>query len=760
MNLQIIIESVMVKTRYNFFNYKNVLKLYFYNLIIMLLKKRPGNDGNNTNTILNKKIKYDYEEEEEECLEEDGEEVGSSDGEEERSSDGTYDYEDSFIDDEEEEEWKDGEEESSIGESSEGEEGWEGDVEGALDGGGEETLQQEGEDCDINNEFNRVYNKSGMTNTSKSYFKSLNRSSKIEILKKIKEIKGSCNDKPKLMKVLDWNTSTNNKANVLNKLNMCEHMENTNEYYKLNNWINQIMKVPFGQYIEPVITKDSPIEEISNYIKDVKNKFDDVIYGHEQSKEQLIKILAQTISNPEEGGNVFALQGPPGVGKTALIQEGIAKALNRPYTFISLGGTKGASFLEGHEYTYEGSNNGRIIDALIETKCMNPIIYFDELDKISETFEGKDVINVLMHITDVTQNKHFNDKYFGSIDFDLSKCILIFSFNDESKVCHILRDRMKIINVKSYKVGDKINIANNFIIPKLLKSINFDNDYKVIFPEEVLKFIIESYTHEGGVRKFKEILYDILLEVNLRRLRDYKKPMKNISNTINLIITKELVEKDFLKKKNKIQLININKEPTIGCVNGLWANCEGIGGLIPIECKWKPSDEKFKLELTGMQGDVMKESMSIALTVATNILPIVNKNELYKSLDKTFNKGIHIHCPDGSTPKDGPSAGCAITVSLVSLFTKIPVKNNVAMTGEINLKGEVTAIGGLEEKLEGAKSAGATIVLCPYENIDTYNDIIEKNKTLINKNFNVMFIKNIWEALDIALTNRLNMVKF
>lgn len=705
----------------------------------MLLKKRPSEDVNNTKTITNKKKKYEKKEEyindEEEGYSDDGSEGEEyiDDGEEEYSdegSDGSYDYEDSFIDDEE-----DGEG------SSGGEEGDDGD-----------------KDIDINNEFIKVYNKNGMTSTSKGYFKSLNRTSKMEVLKKIKEIKGSCDDKSKLMKVLDWNTTNNNKAIVLNKLNMCEYMENTNEYYKLNNWINQIMKVPFGNYIEPVITKDSPINEISNYIKDVKNKFDEVIYGHEQSKDQLIKILAQTISNPDEGGNVFALQGPPGVGKTALIQEGIAKALNRPYAFISLGGTKGASFLEGHEYTYEGSNNGRIIDTLIETKCMNPIIYFDELDKISETFEGKDVINVLMHITDTTQNKHFNDKYFGSIDFDLSKCILIFSFNDESKVCHILRDRMKIINVNSYKISDKINIANNFIIPKLLKSINFDNDYKVVFPEQVLKFIIETYTHEGGVRKFKEILYDILLEVNLRRLRDYKIPMtnvnnvNNVNNAVNLIITKELIETDYLKKKQKIQLISINKTPMIGCVNGLWANCDGIGGLIPIECKWKPSDEKFKLELTGMQGDVMKESMSIALTVATNILSIKNRNELYKSLDKTFNKGIHIHCPDGSTPKDGPSAGCAITVSLVSLFTKIPVKNDIALTGEINLKGEVTAIGGLEEKLEGAKSAGAVLVLCPYENINTFNDIIEKNKTLINSNFNVMFIKNIWEALDIMLT--------
>lgn len=691
----------------------------------MLLKKRPSNDGNNTKTILNKKTKHDDKVDEQFIGSSDEENfVGSSD--EESETDETYDYDDSFIDD---------------------------------NGSDDEESDDEIEDCDINNEFNSIYNKSGIVDTSKNYFKSLDKNSKIEVLDKIKDIKGSYDDKPKLMKVLDWNTTNNNKAIILNKLNMCEHMENTNEYYKLNNWINQIMKVPFGHYVEPIITSNSSDNEISSYIKDVKKKFDEVIFGHEQSKDQLIKILAHTISNPNEGGNIFALQGPPGVGKTALIQEGIAKALNRPYAFISLGGTKGASFLEGHEYTYEGSNNGRIIDALIETKCMNPIIYFDELDKVSESFEGKDVINVLMHITDITQNKHFNDKYFGSIEFDLSKCILIFSFNDEDRVCHILKDRMKIINVKGYKINEKINIANNFIIPKLLKSINFGNNYNIEFPENVLKFIIESYTHEGGVRKFKEILYDILLEINLRRLRDYKKPMKEISNTINIIITEKLVETDFLKKKHKIHMININNVPMVGCVIGLWANCEGIGGIIPIECKWKPSDEKFKLELTGMQGDVMKESMSIALTIATNIIPITTKNELYKSLDKTFNKGIHIHCPDGSTPKDGPSAGCAITVSLISLFTKIPVKNNVAMTGEINLKGEVSAIGGLEEKLHGAKSAGATIVLCPYENMNTFNDIIEKDKTLINSNFNVMFIKNIWEALDIALTSKISFIK-
>ena len=736
-----------------------MLKLYFYYLLIMLFNKR-----NFTTAIsYSKKRKYNDESEgtfgEDHMVDDDNYTEGDDSDDNYTEGDDSDDSDDSYTDSE-----GDGD-----GDSYDYDDSFINDDDSTCDGDGKGTCTKgtcsgSGSNVDketiLNKEFNTIYNKNALTNTSKNYFKSLDETNKVNIINKIKIIKGGDIDKPNIMKILDWDTTSNNKAFILNKLNIYENMENSNEFYKLNNWINQIFKVPFGYNVEPVITKNNTNKEISEYIKEVKNKFDEVIFGHEQSKDQLIKILAQTISNPSEGGNVFALQGPPGVGKTALIQEGIAKALNRPYAFISLGGTKGSSFLEGHEYTYEGSTNGRIIDALIETKCMNPIIYFDELDKVSESHEGRDIINVLMHITDTTQNKHFNDKYFGSIDFDISKCILIFSFNDESKICHILKDRMKIINVDSYKVNDKISIANKFIIPKLLKSINFDNTIKINFNDEVLKFIIETYTHEGGVRKFKEILNDILLEINVRRMRDYKNPLPDLNTLVNMDISQEMVEKDFLKKRHKVQTIYINDTPAVGCVNGLWANCEGVGGLIPIECNWKPSDEKFKLELTGMQGDVMKESMSIALTVATNILQSSTKNKLYKKLEKTFNKGIHIHCPDGSTPKDGPSAGCAITISLISLFTEVPVKNKIAMTGEINLKGHVTAIGGLEEKLEGAKKAGVELVLCPYENRDDYADIIEKNPLLINKNFSVHFINNIWEALELSLVSKINVNMF
>lgn len=244
---------------------------------------------------------------------------------------------------------------------------------------------------------------------------------------------------------------------------------------------------------------------------------DSEVYGHQATKDQLVKILAHTITNPQEGGNVFALQGPPGIGKTALIQDGISKALGRPFAFISLGGATDASFLEGHDFTYEGSQPGRIVEILQQAKCMNPVIYFDELDKVSETAKGDEIINILMHLTDSTQNSHFNDKYFGGINFDLSKAIIIFSFNEEHKVSRILRDRMKIIRVKGYKMLDKINIGRDYLIPKLIKQIGLD-DIKLNITDELLEFMIDTYTNEGGVRKLKEMLNDIFLEINLRKL--------------------------------------------------------------------------------------------------------------------------------------------------------------------------------------------------------------------------------------------------
>jgi endopeptidase La len=620
-------------------------------------------------------------------------------------------------------------------------------------------ISQPVKDQELINEFNTLYKQDSTEKSGTDYFAQLNTSDKKEYIKKLKDIKkidGFTDNKPNMAKIIECNTTDNNKSIILSKINNFENLKGSSEYYKLKNWINKIMKIPFGKYISAPVTKSDGSEKIREYLQKVRKNLDEDIYGHDVTKQQLIKILAHTIANPGEGGNVFALQGPPGIGKTALIQDGISKALGRPFTFISLGGATDACFLEGHDYTYEGSNCGRIVDLLRQAGCMNPVIYFDELDKVSETPKGEEIINILMHITDVTQNSHFNDKYFGGIDFDLSKAIIIFSFNDEHKISRILRDRMKIIRIKGYKMTDKINIARDYLLPKLMKQIGLD--IEVIFKDDIIEYITDSFTDEGGVRKLKEILNDILLEINLRKLEDNTILGKKIKN--KLTITKNMLDQDLLKKKHKIEHIHINPVPYIGQVNGLWANDYGVGGLIPIECCWIPSADKLKLELTGRQGKVMKESMSVARTIAWKILPVHIKDKLNEKWSKSFDNGIHVHCPDGATPKDGPSAGGAITTCLISLLSGIPVNNKIAMTGEINLKGQITKIGGLEEKIFGAKKAGAQIVLCPEENTKDLDEIKEKFPNLFDEKFFVKTVKNIWEILDQVLITKLDYQKF
>jgi endopeptidase La len=619
--------------------------------------------------------------------------------------------------------------------------------------GGEELT---GQSLDV--EFEKLY-KSDINNKSvMDYFRNLKTEQKEDYIKKLKNIKnidGELDNKPYIAKIIECNTIDKNKSIILSTINTFENMKGS-ETQKLKNWITKMMKVPLGKYVSAPVNKDDGSVKIKEYLRGVRKILDTDIYGHDATKQQLIKILAHTIANPCEGGNIFALQGPPGVGKTALIQDGISKALGRPFTFICLGGATDACFLEGHDYTYEGSNHGRIIELLQQAGCMNPVIYFDELDKVSETPKGEEIINILMHITDTTQNSHFNDKYFGGVDFDLSKAIIIFSFNDEQKISRILRDRMKIIRVKGYKMLDKINIAKDFLLPKLMKHIGLNIDIQ--FKDDILEYIIDTYTNEGGVRKLKETLNDILLEINLRKLEDDKILNKKITD--KLIITKQMLETDFLKKKYKIEHIQINNFPQIGQVNGLWANEYGIGGLIPIECCWIPAKDKLKLELTGMQGKVMQESMSVARTIAWRILPDKIKESLNNKWSVSFDYGIHIHCPDGATPKDGPSAGGAITTCLISLLSGIPINNKIAMTGEINLKGHITKIGGLEEKIFGAKKAGAELVLCPHENLKDLDEIKEKFPNLFSDKFSVKTINDIWEILDIVLIKKFDSVKF
>ena len=484
----------------------------------------------------------------------------------------------------------------------------------------------------------------------------------------------------------------------------------------------------------------------AKYFKDVSKILDNAVYGLDDPKNQVKRLLAQWI-NGNDQGYVFGFEGPPGTGKTTLAKAGIANCLKdennvkRPFVFIALGGSSNGSTLEGHNYTYVGSTWGRIIEGIIDSKCMNPIIYIDELDKISRTEHGKEIVGILTHLTDPSQNKEFTDKYFSGIKFDISKCLIIFSYNDASLIDKILLDRIQRIKIDSLNKVDKIMVCKKHIIPEIIENIGFSND-DIILDESELIYIIDTYTYEAGARKLKEKLYELYREVNLKYLI-------NGENSLPFKIDKDFIDKTF-DNYHKVDIRMIHNTPKVGLVNGLYATAAGVGGITIIETFKFISNTHLELKLTGMQGDVMKESMNVAKTLALNLIPrhILKK---IKDEEKKNKFGIHIHAPAGATKKDGPSAGTAITVAIVSLLCKIPILNTIGLTGEIDLNGNVLPIGGLESKVDGGKLAGLNHVLCPIKNEKDLKKIRKRDNSPEDENFKIEIISNIYEALDRCL---------
>jgi ATP-dependent Lon protease len=499
------------------------------------------------------------------------------------------------------------------------------------------------------------------------------------------------------------------------------------------------------------------IRTIENTMTDINNTLDESIYSHSHAKNQIMKIIGQWM-NGEQSGYCFGFEGSPGIGKTSLAKKGIANCLkdesgnSRPFTFIALGGSCNGSTLEGHGYTYVNSTWGRIVDILMESKCMNPIIYIDELDKVSKTENGKEIIGIFTHLIDQTQNDAFQDKYFSGIDIDLSKALFIFSYNDPEQIDKILLDRIHRVKFDNLSIDDKMVIVRKYILPEINKKMGFENIVEI--SDEMIEYIIDSYTVEPGVRKLKELLFDLYGEINLHILRsniaeDFENNVKFENIDLPIKITKENIENKYLTKYNKIQEKRIHDKPEIGIINGLWANSLGRGGIIPIQTLFYPSSNFLDFKLTGLQGDVMKESMNVAKTLAWNLTPNTIKIKWIKEFETTKCQGLHIHCPEGGISKDGPSAGTAITIAIYSLLNKKEIKNDIAITGEINLQGEVTAIGGLDVKIIGGIKAGIKTFLYPKANSrDFINWKNKNNREHIYENIEFVEVSRIEEVFD------------
>lgn len=386
-----------------------------------------------------------------------------------------------------------------------------------------------------------------------TYFKSLTKEKQHDLLK-VLEMKASPAEVtvPIKFKILEKVTARPELNRIaMAKYNaLCNIEPSSSEYYKVNHWITGFTGLPLGQYIDlPVKIEDGP-DKCQEFMDTVNKCLDSAIYGHDDAKLQIMQFVSSWIANPKAHGNVMSIHGPPGVGKTSLIKDGVAKALGRPFHFITLGGATDASFLDGHSYTYEGSTWGKLVDVLIQSKCMNPVIYFDELDKVSQTPKGDEIMNMLIHITDGSQNDRFQDKYFTGVDLDLSRCLFIFSHNNNELVNPILRDRMYNVAVKGFGMKEKLVIAETYLLPAALKDAGLFE--KVNIGKEILQNVIENFTGgEAGVRELKRCIQTIVSKINLLRFYNNPKqvPFAIEGFSLPFIVKKSHIEL-FLKKKD------------------------------------------------------------------------------------------------------------------------------------------------------------------------------------------------------------------
>lgn len=367
------------------------------------------------------------------------------------------------------------------------------------------------------------------------YFIELDDSQKKNILSELDSIiKINTNKIPPSFRILMSSLPTNVKNVTLKKIDILNKLRKSDsEYHKLNKWVNGLLEIPWNKYKPLPVNNISKTSDIVKFLNNSQTIMDKILYGQKDTKTHIIQLIGKMISNPESVGNVFSIYGPMGTGKTTIIKEGLSEVLGLPFVFISLGGCSDSSYLDGHNYTYEGSIPGKIVDSLKLAKYMNPVFFFDELDKVSETSRGMEIINLLIHLTDPSQNNNFQDKYYSNIPFDLSKAMFVFSFNDINKINPILKDRMNCIKVSGFTVEDKFHISKDFLLPSIFKNYNLTN--KIIdIDSDTIKYIINKINKkEEGVRNIKRRFEIIVSKCNLINLYVTGGKFKGKAHTID-----------------------------------------------------------------------------------------------------------------------------------------------------------------------------------------------------------------------------------
>ena len=504
------------------------------------------------------------------------------------------------------------------------------------------------------------------------------------------------------------------KEKLSNELLRLKNMSSSSsEANVIRTYLDWVLDIPWGKYSKESID-----------VVKAREVLDDEHYGLDDVKDRVIEYLAVKKFSKSQKGPILCLVGPPGVGKTSIARS-IAKAINRKYSRISLGGMRDEAEIRGHRKTYVGAIPGRIAYALKESKTMNPLILFDEIDKINSDYKG-DPSDALLEILDNEQNKDFRDSYL-EIPMNLSRAMFIATANTLDTIPSPLLDRMEVIEVTGYTYEEKFNIAKNHLINKILDDLDIDRKL-IDIKDSAIKEVIEGYTRESGVRGLERKLSSLIRKALAEILKSNKEKISINKKKVEELLGKRLFDFDKIDKLDKI-----------GVVNGMAWTAYG-GDTLPIEAMVMSGNGK--LELTGKLGEVMQESAKTAYSyVRANANKFGIKDNFYKDKD------IHIHAPEGAVPKDGPSAGVTMVTALVSALSGKKVRHNVAMTGEVTLTGRVLPIGGLKEKSLAAYRAGLDTIIIPKEN----EKDIDKIPHSIRSSLNIIPAEEVNEVLNNAL---------